>query len=211
MIENHLRQLQKQLEACSERYEHFLIMGDFNADVSDPSVTSFCTLFKLKSIVKEPTCYKNPENPSCIDLFLTNCPRSFHNTCLYETGLSDFHKLLVTNLRTSFESMPPNIIKYRNYKNFHKAKFQCLFKKRLNDFNANEITMDIFKMTFLNVLNKFSPLKKKYLRANHSRFVNKELNKAIMQRSRLRNSYPKDKTRAGRIAYKNQRKRQHSA
>ena len=90
LIENHLRQLQKQLEAFSERYEHFLIIGDFNADVSDPSMSSFCTLFKLKSIVKEPTCYKNPENPSCIGLFLTNCPRSFHNTCLYEARLSDF-------------------------------------------------------------------------------------------------------------------------
>ena len=69
LIQNHLRQRQKQLEAFSERYEHFLIIGDFNVDVSDPSMTSFCTLFKLKSIVKEPTCYKNPENPSCIDLF----------------------------------------------------------------------------------------------------------------------------------------------
>ena len=83
--ENHLRQLQKQLEASSERYENFLIMEDFSADVSDPSMTSFCTiLFKLKNIVKELTCYKNPENPSCIDLFLTNNPRSFHNTCLHD-------------------------------------------------------------------------------------------------------------------------------
>ena len=70
LIENHLLQLQKQLEASSERYGHFLIMGDFNADVSDPSMTSFCTLFKLKNVVMELTCYKNPENPSCIDLFL---------------------------------------------------------------------------------------------------------------------------------------------
>ena len=45
LIENHLRQLQKQLKASSERYEHFLIIGDINADVSDPSRTSFCTLF----------------------------------------------------------------------------------------------------------------------------------------------------------------------
>ena len=82
LIENHLRQLEKQLQASCERYEHFLIMGDFNADVPDPSMTSFCTLFKLKIIVKELTCYRNPENPSCIDLFLTNCPRSFRNTCL---------------------------------------------------------------------------------------------------------------------------------
>ena len=65
--------------------------------------------------------------------------------------------------------------------------------------------MDIFKLTFLNVLNKFAPLKKKYLRANHSRFVNKKLNKAIIQRSRVRNEYLKDKTTTAMIAYKKQR------
>ena len=108
-------------------------------------------------------------------------------------------------MRLGLEPLPPKIIKYRNYKNFHKDKFRSLFKKRLNDFKADDTTVDIFKMTFLNVLNKFAPLKKKYLRANHSRFVNKELNKAIMQRSRLRNAYLKDRTRAARIAYKKQR------
>ena len=188
MIEIHLRQLQKQLEAFSERYEHFLIMGDFNADVFDPSVTSFCTLFRLKRIAMEPTCYKNSENPSCIDLFVANCPRSFH-------------KLVVTILRTSFEPLSPKIIKYRNYKNFDKDELRFLFKKLLNDFNADDIAMDIFKMTFSNALK----IRKKYLRANHSRFVKKELNKAIMLRSRLRNAYLKDKTRAARIAYKKQR------
>ena len=113
-------------------------MGDFNADVSDLSVNSFCTLFKLKSIAKETTCYKNPENPSCIDLFLTNCRRSFHNTCLYETGLSYFRKLVVSILRTSFEPLSPKIIKYRNYKNFDEDKFRCLLKKCLNDFITNK-------------------------------------------------------------------------
>ena len=137
-------------------------MRDFNVVVSEPSVTSFCTLFQLKSIVKERTCYKNPENPSCIDLFLTNCPRSFYNTCLYETGLSAFHKLVVSILRTSFEPLSPKIIKYRNYQNFDESEFRFLFKKRLNDFNADDITVDIFKMTFLNVLSKFAHLKKKY-------------------------------------------------
>ena len=113
LIENHLRQLQKQLEAFSERYEHFLIMGNFNADVSDPSMTSIRTLYKLKNI-EGTDMLKNRENPSCIDLLL-NCPRSFHNICFYETGLSDFHKLVVTILGTSFEPLPSKIIKYRNY------------------------------------------------------------------------------------------------
>ena len=85
-------------------------------------------------------------------------------------------------------------------------KFRCLLQKRLNEFNTDDITVDIFKMTFLNVLNKFAPLKKKYLKANHSRFVNKELNKAVIQRSRLRYENLKDKTRVARTAYKKTKK-----
>ena len=105
-------------------------------------------------------------------------------------------KVVVTILQTSFEPLPPKIINSNFYVKI----------------NTDDITVDIIKMTFLNVLNKFAPLKKKYLRANHSRFVNKELNKAIMQRSRLRNAYLKDRTRAARIAYKKTKKcvRKHS-
>ena len=31
---------------------------------------------------------KNPNNPLCIDLFLTNLPRSFHNSSVVETELT---------------------------------------------------------------------------------------------------------------------------
>ena len=37
----------------------------------------------------EPTCFKNPENPACIDLIFKNNPFSFKNTYVIETGLSD--------------------------------------------------------------------------------------------------------------------------
>ena len=63
--------------------------------------------------------------------------------------------------------------------------------------------MDIFKVTFLNILNKFTPLKKKYLSADHSYCVNKELGNHA--RSRLRNEYLKDKNRAATISYEKQR------
>ena len=109
-------------------------------------------------------------------------------------------------MRKGFEPLPPKIIKYRNCKTFDEDEFRFLVKKCLNDFNTDDITLDIFKITFLNVLNKFALLKKKYLRANHPRFVNKEPNKEIMQRSRLCNAYLKDKTRAARIAYKKTKK-----
>ena len=40
-------------------------------------------------------------NPSRIDFIITNNPNSFQNTSTFCTGLSDFHKLVVTVLKTS--------------------------------------------------------------------------------------------------------------
>ena len=36
--------------------------------------------YKAKNLVKQNTCFKSINNPSCIDLFLTNCHESFQNT-----------------------------------------------------------------------------------------------------------------------------------
>ena len=47
-----------------------------------------------KKFRKEPTCFKNPNKSSCIDLFTTNTIRSFQKAQVFETGLSDFHKLV---------------------------------------------------------------------------------------------------------------------
>ena len=143
---------------------------DFNVDVLDPSMGSFWTLFKLKNIVKEREYYKNPENPSCVDLFLTNSP-NFHNKCVYETGLSDFHKLVVTILWISFESLSSKIIKCRNYK-FWWREILMSIQNRLNEINTDGIIVDI--------LNKFALLKKKHVRTSHFRFINRDLNNSTM-------------------------------
>ena len=60
---------------------------------------TFCAVYNFKSLIKQPTCYKNPVKPSCIDLMLTNIPRMFQRTCVIETGLSDFDLMTVTVLR----------------------------------------------------------------------------------------------------------------
>ena len=38
---------------------------------------SFCENYRLKNQIKQLTCYKNPSNPTYIDLILTNVPRRF--------------------------------------------------------------------------------------------------------------------------------------
>ena len=70
--------------------------GDFNADVEDTSVENFCRSYNLTSKINKPTCYINPDRPSFIDLNLINCPPSFQNSCVMETGPSDIRKVVIT-------------------------------------------------------------------------------------------------------------------
>ena len=50
-------------------------------------------------------------------------------------------------------------------------------------------------------LDKLAPLKQKYIRASNGPFMNKDITKAIMKRTRLRNNYLKiDATQIGRHA-----------
>ena len=46
----------------------------------------------LKRIIKKPTCCRNPNKPSYIELILTNKPRRLKHSCVTEKVLSDFHK-----------------------------------------------------------------------------------------------------------------------
>ena len=55
------------------------------------------------------------------------------------------------------------------------------------------------------MLGKHAPVKKRYIRANQKNFMDKELNQAIMVRSRLRNKFLKLKTEENRFAYAKQR------
>ena len=41
----------------------------------------------LQYILNEPTCCKNSEKPTCIDLILTNQPALFQHNTVLETGL----------------------------------------------------------------------------------------------------------------------------
>ena len=152
-------------------------------------------------MVKENTCYKSLQNPSCIDLFLTNCHKSFQNTKAISTGCSDFHKLVVTVLKTNFKKSKPKEIIYRSYKNFDRYAFREQLRHKLENCD-DYIT---FEKNILEVLNEHAPLKKKVLRANEVPYMTKSLRKAIATRSRLENTYYKNKTEDSKTSYKKHR------
>ena len=80
-------------------------------------IRRFLTLtwsLSFKCIIKEPTCYKNPNNSTYIDLILTNCPKNFQESL--ETGLSDFHKMVLTVFKSEIPNLTPKAVSYRKYK-----------------------------------------------------------------------------------------------
>ena len=91
------------------------LIRDFSVSPEDSRMETFCESYGSKNLINVPTCHKNPPNPSCIDLILKNSPLSFQSSSVIETGLSDFHKMIVTVMKTTFQKLDPKIIYYRDY------------------------------------------------------------------------------------------------
>ena len=189
------------LDIYNDSYGKFLLLGDFNSEETEPCLDSFLYEYEAKNLVKENTCYKNPENPSCIDLFLTNSSNSFQHTTVISTGLSDCHKMPITVLKTTFEKVKPKEIMYRDYKHFNENKF----REELNNSLSKCTTYIEFENTFMNILQHNAPLKKKYIRANHAPYMTKILRKAMMKRSELESRYYKTRLMSDKEIYKKQK------
>ena len=134
-------------------------MDDYNVDGKETNVKVFSNQHLLKALKEKPTCFKNFNNPSCIDIFLTNNSKSFEKFLTLETGMSDFHKLIITILKVKPEKLPPRIIKYRDYKNFESEALSSKLQVSLKNFDTNNSSFIEFKTIFMEHLNKVAPLK----------------------------------------------------
>ena len=121
---NHLDALRRNLDLYSSEYKHVILVENFKVETKELCMQSFHELYGLRNLISEPTCYKNPEKPSSIDLILTNSSSSFQNSRAIETGLSDFHKMTITVMKTTFQKLKPKLIYYRDYSRFSNDKFR---------------------------------------------------------------------------------------
>ena len=145
-------------------------------------VSAILTVSKLS--YRGPTCFKNPNNLSWIDLFLINQQQCFQQTYTIEPGISDFHKMIVTVMKSHYKKEKPKASHHRNFElnnELQKIDIKNAELKELNEF-------------FLKVLDKHVPRKQKYIRANNSNYITKALRKEIMHRSRLRNKFLNERT-----------------
>ena len=65
------------MDEFSKNYDNIIFFGDFNTCINDNAMTSFCSLNDPTSLIDQPTCYRNPDKPTCIDLIHTNRPKYF--------------------------------------------------------------------------------------------------------------------------------------
>ena len=189
LVSNHLECLNRLIDEHSNSFDNFISVGDFNVSTDRNSMINFCDLNGLRNLINVPTCCKNSDNPTSIDLILTNRPSYFQHSTVFETGLSDFHLLTITEFKTSFHKREPKIIKYRDHKNFDNNKFRSEILK----CNFNYTDLRTFKETVFNIFSKYPPIKKNML------------HKAIMKRSILRNKFLKDRTENNQKNFKLQR------
>ena len=166
----------------------------------------FCDVFALSNLVKDKTCFTK-NHSSSIDVMLTNKPRCFQNTTVVETGLSDFHGLVLTLMKTHIPRLKLKVIKYRSYKKFEPEKFlqdvkDIDFREDLND--ADSFYKNI-SSAFREILDRHAPLKTKVPRGNTVPFMNQQLQKAIYTRSRLKKRLNKNPTAENRTNFKKQR------
>ena len=92
-----------------------------------------------------------------------------------ETGLSDFHRMVVTIMKAAFQRLLPKIKTYRNYNKFYNHKFRETLVKELHLTNNWNNDIENFMDICMRSLDKCAPLKKKYICGNPLPFMNKEL------------------------------------
>ena len=84
----------------STTYENITLIGDFRM-IPEKRISDFCEVNKFEHLILKPTCFKGLL-PSSIDLLLTNHKQSFMTSGVYETGISDHHRMIISVLRKTF-------------------------------------------------------------------------------------------------------------
>ena len=132
-------------------------MGDFNESETNAALDSFLDEQKCKNIIKNKTCFKLVKG-SCIDLILTNRPSLHQFTNVFETEISDHHRLIYTMLKSTYTKMEPKVLSKRWFKNFSEQFFLQDLKQGLSNIgNFSD---------FKNTLNNHAPIKTSKVRGN---------------------------------------------
>ena len=106
-----LDELNLSLNQCVSKYDNIIVMGGLNMDIQNKRkdnnnfLSDLCDTFSLQNITTGKTCRESNAGIS-IHIMLTNRPRRFHKNSIFETGISDHHKPILSFFRSYFTRIP---------------------------------------------------------------------------------------------------------
>ena len=89
------------IDHYSSIYGNYVILGDFNMELSGFLLNAFMQSHNLSNLIKPNTCFKG--SGSCIDLILKSQKKIFKNTSTFATDLSNYHHLIYSMLKTTLK------------------------------------------------------------------------------------------------------------
>ena len=122
--------LSKYLDLFS-KYTNLFLASDFNNEETETVLSEFLNSHDAKNMVKEKTCFKSMNNPTCVDLLISNKEKCFKSAATIDTGLSDFHKMIPVVSKKKIEREKPKVISYRDYRHFDSNFFRCALRFEL--------------------------------------------------------------------------------
>jgi hypothetical protein len=142
-------------------------------------------------------------------VILTNKPNKCQNATNFNCGLSDYHNLISVQLKGEIPNLKKDYVTYRSFKNFDHEKFlQELQSEQLDVITEHsnvETAYHNFEATFIKVVDKNIPLKKRRYITHPAAFMNKGLGQEIYKKCMLHNKFLKQKTNKNWEAYRKQR------
>ena len=141
-------------------YENVMLIRDFNLTFENKNLEVFMNTFDLECLIKKLTCFQSTR-PKCIDLILTNKKEFFKNSNVVEVGISDHHSSIMTasQLKSQLVKGNAKVKIYRDYNSFDVK----LLKEDLDENlkSNNTVNFSDFQNTFITVLHKYAPIKKR--------------------------------------------------
>ena len=203
--------LETMLNNCFSESDSIFVVGDLNVNfkLNPNQLSNICDSYDLKQIIKGPTCFKNVDNPTLLDVILTNAPRSVKQSINISLGISDFHNYISASTKIACPSDEPKTVHYRTFKNFNEVFYRNDLETA--PFHVSNVFDDVddqlwFHNTLLlDVIDKHAPKKQKTIKHKQLPYMNDRLRKAINVKAALRRKYQKFKSRESWQNFKKQR------
>ena len=188
-----LKCMSRVADSLLTNHDDLVFIGDMNCcPTKSDTIKTFCELYDLTNIIKDPTCFKG-STPTCLDVILVSNPRRFLSTLNAPCPISDFHNIIGAAIKRFAPMKMPQTIYYRSYKNFIESDF-CEDIEHA-PFHVMNIFDDVDDMAWFTsslikyVVDNHAPVKSKTVKFQSVPYMNSALRKAQYKRNMARNRF----------------------